>query len=198
MVAQTVLQTVKPTPGTPTALFRGRKGKIDGIPVWLKGVSPTGDNDESHSPYHERAAYIINEMLGLGLVPSTILHLVDGEVVSAMKWVRGKRPCQPQPPLLEMFDYLICNTDRHGGNWLVKPSGRVWAIDNAYSFRDYRYADDFDYVELPTKIKQKMQDVAKDPRKFYRQLGGLLDRKQITAVIKRIKVVLKENKKGGG
>src|SRR3972149_4554351 len=104
------LTTVTPRPGTPTAKFRGKRGKIDGITVWLKGESPCDTN--GRSPYYERAAYVVDETLGLGLVPPTILYLCGGEVVSAMKWVRGKRPCISRPPILDMFDYLIANIDR--------------------------------------------------------------------------------------
>ena len=189
-----MLKTVTPTPGTPTASFRGKRGKVNGVSVWLKGESPSGGDSYSRSPYQERAAYIVNEMLDLKLVPSTILHLVDGEVVSAMRWVRGTCPFGiVKPPLLNMFDYLIRNSDRHSGNWLVKPSGRVWAIDNALSF--HMYADDFyGDDELPNKVRVKLKKVVRDTRTLRRRLEPLLENEQINALIERMRNVLKNGK----
>lgn len=188
-----MLKTVTPIPGTPTASIytyngkRGKEGKIDGIPVWMKGESPTpGDYDRS--PYCERAAYVVDEALGFRLVPPTILHLHDGKVVSAMKWVRGSYPTISRPPLLYIFDYIINNDDRHSGNWLIKPSGRVWAIDNALSFSPY--VGDIVGYELPDKIRVKIVEVLKDTRKFRRRLKALLNKEQIDAVIKRMRKVL--------
>lgn len=203
MKSTIVSKTITPARGTPTASFRGgitgrgKKSKIDGISVWLKGDSPCQSLD-SQSPYNERAAYIVNEVLGLRLVPPTILYIYKGEVVSAMTWVCGKHPRCERPPLLVMFDYLIDNPDRHYGNWIIKRSGGVWAIDNALSFdsdvRDYYHGS----VKLPRKIKKNMLAITKNSKDFRKQLKNLLDRKQITAVIERMKIVLNKNKEGDG
>jgi len=186
-----VLKTVTPTPGTPTAQCRGKRGKIDGIPVWLKGESPAG-GDDSQSPYHERAAFIVNEILDFKLVPPTILHLEKGEVVSAMKWVRGKYPHITIPPLLMVFDYIISNSDRHNGNWLVKPSGRVWAIDNALTF--HTGVGDYCDGELPDKIRTNIKRALKDTRTLRRRLSPLLEKDRIDALIKRMRTLVRNGK----
>jgi hypothetical protein len=189
------IESITPTPGTPTASICGVKKKIDGKMMWLKGSSPTLD-DESRSPYHERAAYLISEMLGMKLVPLTILVLEDGKVASAMRWVRGCRSYDTRvsaesESMMRAFDYIIANTDRHGGNWMVKPSGIVWAIDNAYSFR----ANDPYYpykTKLSRKIRRIIRHVISDPAYFYEQLTPLLSQAEIDAVIKRMKRILKK------
>lgn len=185
------LTTITPRSGTPTheGWNRGKKDEIDGIKVWLKGNSPT-IGDGSISPYNERAAYIINIMLNLKIVPLTVLHLIDGKVVSAQKWVYGVRPTISRPPLLIMFDYIICNSDRHGGNWLIKARGGFWAIDNAFTFSSLEVADFWCDGELPDGTKQKIREALKNTREFRKQLDNLIDRKQVTAVLERMKKVL--------
>ncbi len=188
------IKAESPKHGTPTHQgwgVRGKKGKIDGVTMWLKGISPTGGYATDYrSPHHERAAYIVNNMLNLKLVPPTVLSLVDGKVVSAMKWVRGSRPHGEKPVKLAVFDYIIANGDRHYGNWLITPSGRVWAIDNAYTFGNL-YVDAFYYREaLPPTVKRKLREALKNKEEFHRQLDSLVGRRQVTAIVKRIKKVL--------
>ena len=188
------LKTVTPHPDTPTASITGKKGKIDGVSVWLKGASPTGTNS-TRSPYNERAAYLVNLVLGLKLVPPTVLCLVEGEVASAMKWVRGGLPHISRPPLLDLFDYLIDNNDRHYGNWLVNGCGKVWAIDNAFAFHSTNtgtfYADSKVPNKVPNKVKQKLREVLANPKEFHRQLDWLVGKSSVVALINRMKEVLR-------
>uniref|UniRef100_A0A6M3JQK2 PI3K/PI4K catalytic domain-containing protein n=1 Tax=viral metagenome TaxID=1070528 RepID=A0A6M3JQK2_9ZZZZ len=133
MVKANELKTITPRPGTPTADvrrpdgWRGKEGMIDGVKVWLKGKSPTGGND-SQSPYHERAAYLLDRMLHFNIVPPTVLQLLEGEVISAQKFVKGKRPRISIPPILALWDYIIDNSDRHDGNWYLahRPEPSMW------------------------------------------------------------------------
>jgi len=223
MKAKVILEgkSISPPPGTPVASSLdsryggGRKGKILGVPVWLKGISPTCEKlNYDRSPYYERAAYIISEMLGLNLVPPTILYLLEGEVVSAMKWMTRAEAAwdraeetDPQWKLrLDVFDYLIGNTDRHCGNWLITKTGRVWAIDNAYAFNfasydnGRGYGDEFDLrkgSKLPTKIVLKMRQTVENPDYFRSQLNGLIDKEIIEAILKRMEKIVKKIEKGG-
>lgn len=117
-----------------------------------------------------------------------------------MKWVDGKSPVRElTPPLLVMFDYLINNTDRHSGNWLIKENGEVWAIDNAMSFNTKTYRSfDYDDTKLPNKVKRNMRTIIKDSKEFSKQLNCLLDEDQIIALIERMKEILKILSKKGG
>jgi len=201
------LETIKPRKGTPTAEIqtedgcgysRGRKDEIDGITVWLKGQSPTGSSNYSVSPYNERAAYIISEILDLHIVPPTVLRLIDGMVASAQVWVDGECPRIPIPALLKAFDYIIQQGDRHTGNWLVRPDGGFWAIDNAFAF-DY-VVEKFsgNSKDLPDSFKLGIRKALENKTEFHRQLDNLIGRKTVTAVLKRIKIVLKELGKNKG
>lgn len=183
------LKTISPSPGTPTAVMdnRGKRCKIDGIDVWLKGESPSSMNC-TRSPYHERAAYIVDTMLNLKLVPATVIRVVDGKVVSAQKWVYGERPSNNTPPLLAMFDYIIGNTDRHYGNWLIKKSGRVWAIDNALSFGIY-VSSFFLNIALPYRIRYRMLALLKNTQRLHKRLDYLVGEEGVNALIERLRNV---------
>lgn len=185
------LKTTTPPEGTPTARYVRTKDTLYGIKVWLKGRSPTGRND-SRSPYNERAAYVLSEMLELGLVPTTVLHLRKGEVVSAQEWVEGDRPYRQAPPVLDMFDYLIGNDDRHGGNWLIKKGGGVWAIDNAFTFYTDEISEFHYQGKLPDGVENKLIEMLENGKKeLHKQLDWLIGKEEVTAVIWRIRRVLK-------
>lgn len=188
------LKTMTPPPGTPTATFRSKRGRVGGVSVWLKGSSPTSGNYR-FSPYRERAAYVLDCVLTLKIVPPTVLHILKGEVVSAQKWVRGVYPDSDQAPLLLLLlDYIIHNTDRHQGNWLVKPSGRVWAIDNAMSF-DSRvgvFYDECEVDKLPYRVKYQLRRALKDTQKLHRRLDDLIGEVAVEAILERIGNVVSE------
>ena len=198
------LRSITPKEGTPTASIsgngwrssNGEKTTISGIVVWIKGQSPTWESTPELSPYNERAAYLVNKMLGLRSVPTTVLRLKNGKLVSAQRWVKGKKPNMTHcPPILNLFDYIIRNNDRHAGNWLIKPSGKVWAIDNAYSFTD-RGSQVPDCKELPeddkTKLKKKLQSILAEPQKIHKMLDSLIGKEKTDALISRMADVLAE------
>lgn len=185
---------------TPTANYRGKKATINGTRVWMKGHSPCTGGDDL-SPYHERAAYLIDEMLGLGIVPPTILYLDNnGELTSAMKWVRGKHNYttdteakETEYNKMKLFDYLIDNNDRHGGNWIIRPSGKIWAIDNAMTFGTW--IDKYPKYEVPLSIIKRMRQLVENKKYVYSQLLGLLEKSQINAFMDRMKILVKKSEK---
>ena len=96
----------------------------------------------------ERAAYLLDRFLGFDLVPPTVVREIDGEVGSFQQFIPdAKTVIQLEPSELNevalkqqriklwIFDYIIYNSDRHLGNFLVK-DGKVYAIDNGLSFGD--------------------------------------------------------------
>lgn len=99
----------------------------------------------------EVAAYRLDRMLGLGLVPATVERRLGADVGSLQWWVEsewseGERMAQniqaPDPEAwnrlmfkVRLFDQLILNTDRHPGNILVTKDFQVRLIDHSRSFR---------------------------------------------------------------
>lgn len=91
----------------------------------------------------EVLAHEINNALGLDLVPPTArrtINGVDGTVqlssgMFAEVWGRAprvltERVARRQKLDLSFFDLIVGNADRHGGNLMVDPSGKLFAIDN--------------------------------------------------------------------
>jgi len=103
----------------------------------------------------EEAAYLIDRMLGLYLVPVAYLSDLDGERGAVLYYVPGNDPAKPvaeyQERWLEkaaLLDTVLCNLDRHSGNWLTHPDdpGRPVLIDNGLTFPATEHAPSSPFV----------------------------------------------------
>ena len=99
----------------------------------------------------EIAAYEIDKMLGLGMVPATVERVIDNRRGSLQLWVdvlmseeeRLKSRTTPPDALAwsrmttdyALFDNLIDNTDRHLNNLLITSEWKIALIDHSRSFR---------------------------------------------------------------
>ena len=99
------------------------------------------------------AAYLVDRMMDIGMVPVCVSREVDGKPAAVSWWVdnvlfdeEGRRAAHAEPPdlnewarqmnLVRDFDALILNEDRNQGNLLIDKNWKVWAIDHTRSFRD--------------------------------------------------------------
>lgn len=101
-------------------------------------------------PEREILAYDLDKALGFNLVPPTIGRFVDGigfgsvqgwvtaplaiDWLKKAKWDYKKHPENPWFHRIAAFDFITGQIDRHAANWLLDERGRVYAIDNGYSF----------------------------------------------------------------
>lgn len=92
----------------------------------------------------EVASYRVDRRLGLDLTPLTVRSVIvdafgDTLAGSVMYFVRDAREPRDvgatKPDRLRFFDAIIGNSDRHAGNWLILPDGRVVAIDHNRAFQ---------------------------------------------------------------
>ncbi len=100
--------------------------------VW----KPEGDSDRAR-PMNEVAAYVVDNTLGLNLVPITILRRLNGVRGSMQVRITGaKEKGVKIPAPIKLLDLLVDNYDRHANlNWLTAPNGRIVAIDHdSYTF----------------------------------------------------------------
>ena len=122
-----------------------------------KTIRPGRYNGFWESYKSEIAAYELDKLLGLGMVPPTVERRVKGEAGAAVMWVSPtksfkdlggvpglqgvKGPTGAQVPAwtrqltkAKMFDNLIGNIDPNLGNWLVDPAWNLVLIDHTRAF----------------------------------------------------------------
>ena len=114
--------------------------------VW-KPLAPGMRGGYQESYKSEIAAYELDKLLALNMVPPAVERRIDGDAGAAIMWLDGtksvkerggKVPTGPQfgRPLrvMQMFDNLIGNADRNAGNILVDGANNVILIDHSRAF----------------------------------------------------------------
>lgn len=100
----------------------------------------------------EVAAYEIDKLLNLNMVPPTVERSYRGRKGSLQYWVDGcidekerlQKKIQPPNPVLwnwqifkiRVFDQLVYNIDRNLGNTLITPDWRCVMIDHSRTFKN--------------------------------------------------------------
>jgi len=100
----------------------------------------------------EIAAYVVDRIIGLGMVPATIERRIRGYSGSLQWWVEGmtedeRIQARQIPPDIEawnqdvqkflLFDELICNIDRNQGNLIITDDFHILLIDHSRSFPNF-------------------------------------------------------------
>lgn len=100
---------------------------------------------------YEIAAYEVDKLLQLDMVPPTVERRIKSDLGAAVLWVQpvksfGELGGPPTPPTdkvpmwnrqvvrAQMFDNLIHNIDPNLGNWLVDPDWNLILIDHTRAF----------------------------------------------------------------
>ena len=123
----------------------------------------------------EVAAYELDKMLGLDMVPPTVVRRIKGDLGSLQLWVEGcdtyKRlqPKVPQTPQfsqqisrMKMFDNLVFNDDRNAGNFMLDESWNVILIYHSRAL-----------IERKNLLKGKNKLPAQYDRKLLERLQAL-------------------------
>ena len=144
---------------------------------------------------HEIAAYELDRLLDLRLVPPTVERRFKGKRGSMQAWAGGalvrfgRGPLPADPKLAEIsvhaqrfLDYLIFNTDRHARNVLFGPDWRPVAIDQSISFsrlvRPYR-----PLYRFPRGAVEALEKA--DRKSLEDRLGRYLEKDQIEGLVAR-------------
>lgn len=93
----------------------------------------------------ERAAFALAKVFGMeDLVPAVVERTVNGQKGVLIDFKQGKEATVANDPYdgiedeqrAAAFDVVLGNTDRHTGNWLVGPGGKLVLIDHGLTLPD--------------------------------------------------------------
>ena len=182
----------------PKAAALAPGGPVDRF-AW-KALPPAIRQGYYESYKAEIAAYELDKLLGLGMVPVTVERRVRGDFGAAIMWVSPTQSFKdlggvPTPPTrhlgywtiqlirAKMFDNLIYNRDPNEGNWLVDPAWNLMLIDHSRSFTPYREMTHEDMTRFDRDLWERMQRL--DEPGLTVALGEWLSTGEIRAILER-------------
>ena len=157
----------------------------------------------------EIAAYELDKLIGLGMVPATVERTIESKRGSLQFWVtakmneeeRLKKKLSPpngiawnqQVAKLRLWDNLIYNTDRNMGNLLITEDWKLRLIDHSRTFRPFDQLKDPNALtifsrSLLAKLEELNEPVLKE------HLGKYLTPYQIQGLLKRRDAILARSK----
>ena len=158
-------------------------------------VLPPGRKDGFWESYKsEIAAYELDKLIGLGLVPPVVEKRWKGDLGAAILWLAPVRSwkegeARPKPPTwdrqavrMKMFDDLIGNKDRNAGNFLVDDEWNLFLIDHSRAFMSTRDLP-WQLVHVDRGLWNRM--LALDEPALTGALGRWLDRGDLRAMLAR-------------
>jgi hypothetical protein len=145
-----VINLGTPSGGKHKAVWKARNGEHEGV------ARGEGNIPEKAQWKRERAAYVVNAIVGLDNSPPVVIRNVEGEGVGAMMdfipdaktWDDGGAVYEDFPKSewqkLALHSWLICNTDMHAGNFMYnKKEKKLFAIDNGLAFPERNQFGEF-------------------------------------------------------
>ncbi|WIG17303.1 SCO1664 family protein [Kocuria rosea] len=154
----------------------------------------------------ERAAYVLSEFLGWGIVPPTVLRRDGPFGTGSLQRFVEHDPRQHYFTLYDaapdthdalrriaLFDLVANNADRKGGHVLRGADGRIWGIDHglcfAAAFKLRTVVWDFSGEPVPEDLLQDIAPLADD---VPAELAELLDAAEVAALRRRVRRLLDE------
>jgi hypothetical protein len=147
------------------ALTTGKVLKMEDVPIGVtkpqratlengsrfawKPLRPGYTKGYMESYKSEVAAYKLDRMLDLHMVPPIVERTMDGKTGAAVYWIENTKgwsvatpPKGPEPmwslqlTRMKMFDLLIANIDRNQGNLIYDSDWHLFLIDHSRAFID--------------------------------------------------------------
>lgn len=159
---------------------------------------------------YEVAAYRLDRMLAIGLVPVTVIREIEGERGSLQYWIENAVKMQDAADadlpigdidlLLQRFmltyvlDAMIYNIDRNFTNILVRPdSNDFFLIDHSRAFRTRKKLPSLKEerdIPVPKAVALGLQEI--NLPTLQSELDDLLSKQQIKAIDKRRQLLIRE------
>jgi hypothetical protein len=124
---------------------------IDVHHLGITRMQKNSEVDFKDSWMYEIAAYELDKMLGLNMIPPTVERIYKGQKGSLQLWIENamtekeRKEKHLEPPdvnqwnrqifQLRLFDNLIYNIDRNLGNLLITSDWKIHMIDHSRSFK---------------------------------------------------------------
>lgn len=204
--------------GTPEGITRPRRLTLDNgriqhdaifksIDQRKKGVTrleKTTQIDFKDSWKFEVAAYELDKLLSLNMVPVTVERRYKGRRGSLQLWVTGmldsersaKKIKVPNPARwnwqmykVNIFDKLIYNIDRNPTNLLVTPDWQLVMIDHSRSFKSMGKVDKIEGIAFFSRsLMMALEKI--DKSLLEEKLGSWLTTQEIVTLAERHKSIL--------
>jgi hypothetical protein len=170
-----------------------KKGEFELKAVW-RSFQPDGDGVKG-SYRAEMAAYELDKMLQLDMVPPTVERIIEGRRGAIQLWVNscklyrdleGKTPATSdwnhQVSRMNLFDALIGNTGRHATNLLVDPNWEIVLVDYSFGFPSETELRD-PPAQFDRRLVARVRALREDDLEA--RLKGILGKEEIRNLLKR-------------
>jgi hypothetical protein len=143
----------------------------------------------------EIAAYEMDKLLGMNMVPPVVEKRWKGDLGAAILWLKPVRPWKEVEPLakpekwnrqavrMKMFDNLIGNPDRNAGNLLVDGDWNLYLIDHSRAFITDKKLPAKDMKRIDKELWERMK--ALDEPTLTAALGKWMGGGEIKAILAR-------------
>jgi len=152
------------------------------------------------------AAYELDKLLELNMVPPSVERKVGGNPAAVTWWIddalmelnRVKKNIQPPDPtsfnqqnsMRKVFDELIYNTDDNQGNILYSKDWKTWLIDHTRAFRNQKtLLNPKNLGKCDRHMLAKMRDLNKAT--LQQKLGHYVTNMQIDGLLARRDLIVK-------
>jgi hypothetical protein len=167
-------------------------GLVESV-AW-KVLPPGRPNGYWESYKSEIAAYELDKLLDMRMVPVAVEKTWKGDKAAAILWlspIHSWKEMEPKPKpakwvaqvaRMKMFDDLICNRDRNAGNLLVDDDWNLFLIDHSRAFIDDKGLPvPLEHVDRALWTKM----LALDEPSLQEALGKWVDKGSIRSIIAR-------------